>query len=91
MPRSRTRSPGVSATSTSCKNSTAAKIGRALSQFAVGAVLCATMQIEQDAVSVLFGWLCVDSATAAHNISVRQSPVSHRKPRMRSVIGLDSF
>jgi hypothetical protein len=55
-------------------------------------VLCATTQMEQDADSDLFGWVWVDSTTAAHNIRDRQSHVSHREVnRIRSCIGLDSF
>jgi hypothetical protein len=41
-------------------------------------VLWAATQIEQDADSVWFGWLCVDSATAVHNIKDRQSHANHR-------------
>jgi hypothetical protein len=50
------------------------------------------MQMEQDADSVWFGWLWVDSTTAVQNINDRQSQGNHRnKYRMRSGIGLDSF
>jgi hypothetical protein len=69
-----------------------ANTGRAWLQLAVGVVLWATTQMEQEALSVLFGWLWVDSATAVHNIKDRQSQVSHREVnRIRSCIGLDSF
>jgi len=55
-------------------------------------VLWATTQIEQEALSVLLGWLWVDSATAVHNIRDRQSQVNHREvSRIRSRIGLDSL
>jgi hypothetical protein len=55
-------------------------------------VLCATTQIEQEADSVLFGWLWVDSTTAVHNIKDRQSHANHREVnRIRSCTGLDSF
>jgi hypothetical protein len=54
--------------------------------------VCATMQIEQEALSVWLGWLWVDSATAAHNMSERQNHVNHRPVnRMRSCIGIDSY
>ena len=58
----------------------------------MGAVLWATTHIEQEALSVLFGWLWLDSATAVHNIRDRQSHVDHREVnRIDSCIGLDSI
>jgi len=67
-------------------------MGRSWLELAVGVVLWATTQMEQEAFWVLFGWLWADSATAAQNIKDRQSHVSHREiNRIRSCIGLDSF
>jgi len=92
MPNSKTLSRAFAITSSSCSSPTAANTGRACVQLAVGVVVWATTQIEQDAASVLLGWLWVDSATAVHNIRDRQSHANHRKVnRMRSCIGLDSF
>ena len=92
MPKSETLSRAFAVTSSSCSSPIAAKIGREWCEFAVGALLCAATQMEQEADSVLFGWLWVDSATAVHNIKDRQSHTIHRKEnRMRSCIGLDSF
>ncbi len=91
MPKSNTLSRIFATTSSSCNRPIAANTGLAWSELAVGVELWATTQIEQEADSVLFGWLWVDSATAAHNIRDRQSHVSHREKRIRSCIGLDSL
>ena len=92
MPRSRTLSRAFAITSSSRSRPIAAKTGLAWWELTTGLALCATTQIEQEADSVLFGWLWVDSATAVHNIKDRQSHVNHRKVnRIRSCIGLDSF
>jgi|GEM_PF-3270500 len=92
MPRSETLSRALAITSSSCSNPSAANTGRAWPELAVRAVLCATAQIEQEGDSVLLAWLCVDSATAAHNISDRQNQVSHRlENRIPSRVELDSF
>src|ERR1700730_6899295 len=92
MPNSRTASRAFAITSSSCSRPIAANTGPAWLELAVGVVLWATTQMEQEAFCVLFGWLWADSATAAHNIKDRQSQVSHREvKRIRSCIGLDSF
>lgn len=57
MPRSKTLSRAFAIASSSCSRPTVAKTGRAWLQLAAGVVLCATTQMEQDALSVLFGWL----------------------------------
>jgi len=90
MPKSKTLSRAFAMTSSSCSRPIASKTGLAGLELAVGAVLWAATQMEQDADSVLFGWLWVDSATAVHNIKDRQSQANHRKVnRMRSCIGPD--
>jgi putative AlgH/UPF0301 family transcriptional regulator len=92
MPKSKTLSQAFAITSSSCSSPIAANTGRAWLQLAVGVVVWATTQIEQEFDSVWLGWLWVDSATAVHNIRDRQSHANHRKVnRMRSCIGLDSF
>jgi len=92
MPKSITLNRACAITSSSCSRPIAVNTGLAWLELAVGVVLWATTQIEQEALSVLFGWLWVDSATAVHNIRDRQSHVSHREVnRIRSCIGLDSF
>jgi len=78
MPRSKILSRAFAATSSRCRRPSATKTGLARCELATGVVLCATAQIEQEADPVLTGWLCVDSATAVHNIKDRQSQVSHR-------------
>jgi hypothetical protein len=45
---------------------------------AAGLALCAATQIKQDAESVWFGWLWVDSAATVHTIRDRQSQADHR-------------
>jgi hypothetical protein len=92
MPKSTTLSRAFAITSNSWSRPIAAKTGLESLEMAVGAVLCATMQMEQDEPSVLLGWLWVDSATAVHNIRDRQSHVNHRPVnRMRSCFGVDSI
>ncbi len=92
MPRSNTLSRAIAMTSSSCRRPTAANTGWMWLQLGVGVVVWATTQIEQELDSVWFGWLWVDSTTAAHNIRDRQSHVNHRKVnRVRSCIGLNSF
>jgi putative AlgH/UPF0301 family transcriptional regulator len=92
MPKSKTLSRAFAITSSSCSRPIASKTGRARWQLAVGAVLWAATQMEQEADSVWLGWLWVDSTTAVHNIKDRQSHVNHRPVnRMRSCIGLDSL
>ena len=92
MPRSQKLSRAFAISSSSCSTPMAANTGLAWLEMAVGAVLCATTQMEQEALSVLLAWLWVDSATAVHNIKDRQSHVNHRDlSRMRSCNGLDSF
>ena len=92
MPKSKTLNRTFAITSFSCNTPIAAKTGRQWWKLTVGALLCATTQIEQAADSVLFAWLWVDSTAAVHNIKDRQSHANHRKEsRIRSCIGLDSF
>jgi len=92
MPNSKKLIRAFATTSSSCSRPIAANTGLAWCDAATGTVLCATTQIEQEADSVLFGWLWVDSATAVHNIRDRQSHVNHRRVnRIRSCIGLDTF
>lgn len=92
MPKSKTLSRALATTVSSWSRPIASKTGRAWWQLAVGAVLWATTQMEQELDSVLFGWLWVDSTTAVHNIKDRQSHVNHRPVnRMRSCIRLDSL
>jgi hypothetical protein len=44
--------------------------------------------MEQGALAVWLEWLCVDSASAVHNINDRQSHVNHRAvKRMRFCMG----
>ena len=57
MPNSKTLSRAFAITSSSCSSPTAANTGRAWLQLAVGVVVWATTQIEQEFDSVWFGWL----------------------------------
>ena len=92
MPRSENSNRAFAMTSSSCSRPIAANVGALWPELRVGLELCATTQIEQEALWILFGWLWVDSATAAHNVRDRQSHVSHRNVnRMRSCIGLESL
>ena len=79
MPNSKTLRLAFAIISSSCSRPIAVKIGLKWPELAVGAVLCATAQIEQEADSVLLGWLWVDSTTAVHNIKDRQSHTNHRE------------
>lgn len=91
MPASEMSSRAFARSSFSCSRPMAANTGLAWVQVGVGAVLCATIQIEQEELSLWLGWLWVASATAAHSMSERQNHVSHRPVnRMRSCIGIDS-
>jgi len=57
MPNSKTLSRAFAITSSSCSSPTAANTGRAWLQPAVGVVVWAATQIEQELDSVWLGWL----------------------------------
>ena len=57
MPKSKALSRTFAITSSSCSRPIAVNTGLAWFELAVGVVLWATTQIEQEALSVLFGWL----------------------------------
>jgi len=57
MPNSKTLSRAFAITSSSCSSPTAANTGRVWLQLAVGVVVWATTQIEQELDSVWLGWL----------------------------------
>ena len=78
MPASEKSSRVFARTSSSCCRPTSANTGVALPERAAGLALCAATQIKQDAESVWFGWLWVDSAATIHNIRDRQSQADHR-------------
>jgi hypothetical protein len=78
MPKSAKPSQGFGTAFCSESNPTAAKTGVILGEIGAGLAVCATTQIEQDAASVRFGWLCVDSAAAVHSIRDRQTHAEHR-------------
>jgi len=77
MPSSEKSNWALATTSSSRSTPIAAKTGAAWLELTVGLALCAATQIEQEADSVFVGWLWVDSAAAAHNISDRQSHADH--------------
>jgi hypothetical protein len=78
MPASEKSNRALARTSSSCSRPTAANTGVALPERDAGLALCAATQIKQDAESVWFGWLWVDSAATVHNIRDRQSHADHR-------------
>lgn len=78
MPRSEKSNRAFATTSSSRSRLIAVNTGAAWPELAVGRVLCATTQIEQDEDSVRVGWWCVDSAAAVHTISERHNHVDHR-------------
>jgi hypothetical protein len=78
MPRSEKSNRVFATTSSSRSRPIAANTGAAWLELTVGLALCATTHIEQVADSVRLGWLWVDSATAAHNISETQNHADHR-------------
>jgi len=78
MPRSEKSNRAFATTSSSCSRPTSANTGVAWPERAAGLALCAATQIKQDAESVRFGWLWVDSAATVHNIRDRQSHADHR-------------
>jgi hypothetical protein len=92
MPDSQTLSRASAITSSSCSRLMAVKTGLTSFKLGAGVVLCAATQIEQEEDSVLFAWLCVDSATAVHNIRDKHSHTTHREQAfMRSCMGPSSF
>lgn len=78
MPRSEKSSRAVTTVSFSWRRPTAAKTGVPCAPLTVGLAVCAARQIEQEAASVLLGWLWVDSAAAVHSIRDRQSHTDQR-------------
>jgi hypothetical protein len=78
MPASEKSTRALAMTSSSCSNPTAANAGPVWPELTAGLALCATTQIEQEAASVLVGWLWVDSAATVHNIRDRQTHADHR-------------
>lgn len=81
MPASEKSSQGFATTSSSCRRRTVARTGATWVEFSAGLALCATTQIEQEALSVRVEWLWADSATAIHNIKDRQSQAGHLTQR----------
>jgi hypothetical protein len=77
MPASEKSNRVLATMSFSCSTPTLAKTGRVWLEVIVGRVLCAATQIEQEAASVWFGWLWVDSAAAVQTISDRQIHADH--------------
>ena len=81
--------PGA-ATASSRHSPTAINTGVASADSEAGLALCAATQIRQEAESVGFGWLWVDSAAIVHSIKDRHSQADHRtQKRMDSRFGLD--
>jgi hypothetical protein len=78
MPKSEKPSQGFGTAFCSESNPTVAKIGVVLGEIGAGLAVCATTQIVQEAASVRFGWLCVDSTAAVHSIRDRQTHAEHR-------------
>jgi hypothetical protein len=78
MPASEKSNRAFATSSGSCSRPIAANTGVAWPETAAGLALCAATQIKQDAESVWFGWLWVDSAATVHNIRDRQSQADHR-------------
>jgi hypothetical protein len=81
MPASEKPNRAFATTSFSCSSPIAANSGVEWLEPAVGLALCATMQIEQEAASVWFGWLWVDSTATVHNSKDSASPADHRTHR----------
>ncbi len=77
MPKSKIPMRAFAVICFSCSRPIAANIGLDWCDVAVGALLCATTQIEQG-VDCVLGWLWVDSSTAVHNIRDRQIHANHR-------------
>src|SRR5882672_5021224 len=89
MPRSKTFKRMWARTSSSAAWPICEKTGCAELELAVGLVLCAATQIEQEASEIRVGCLWVDSAVAVHSIMDRHSQADHRiTHRMRSCIGI---
>ena len=78
MPASEESSRVFARTRSSCSRPTSANTGVAWPESDAGLALCAATQIKQDAESVWFGWLWVDSAATVHTIRDRQSQADHR-------------
>jgi hypothetical protein len=78
MPKSEKPSRGFGIASCSDSSPTVAKTGVVFGDTGAGLAVCAATQIEHEAASVRFGWLCVDSAAAVHSISDRQTHAEHR-------------
>lgn len=90
MSRSEASSRALAMISFSCSRPIDAKTGLTWTELAVGLVLRATTQIEQEAAAVLLGWLWVDSTATVHNTKDRENHTIHRDiHRIRSCIGID--
>lgn len=68
-------------TSSSCSSPMMARTGAVWEVLTVGLALCATTQMEQDALSVCLAWRWVDSAVAIPSIRNRHSQADHRIQR----------
>ncbi len=93
MPRSDHSNRALAMTSSSCRRPMVEKTGAESLELRAGRALCATTQMEQEALSVWVGWLWVDSAATVHSIRDRHSQADQRTQKRIGIpaLGLECF